>query len=187
MVHESSNPEKEDEGRVSLTHANGAQVGVLCRRFSKLVDVGEVLEWNQRAAWKWECLCGVERTLSGRERTAPDPSFSVYRQVQPAETPTSSTYCSQIFISSLFVPGRPAADNPPAAYPGRDATSRPEQPTGVSRLSSEGAHAPINCFQPAETRRCIDHPGRWCWIWRGGKEKRHKAPNERFEERQRFN
>lgn len=124
MVHESSNPEKEDEDRVSLTHANGAQVGVLCRRFSKLVDVGEVLEWNQRAAWKWECLCGVERTLSGRERTAPDPSFSVYRQVQPAETPTSSTYCSQIFISSLFVPGRPAADNPPPPLRIRDGTRR---------------------------------------------------------------
>lgn len=182
MVHESSNPEKEDEDRVSLTHANGAQVGVLCRRFSKLVDVGEVLEWNQRAAWKWECLCGVERTLSGRERTAPDPSFSVYRQVQPA-APTAVRSLSPRF---LFPDDRPQI-TPPAAYPGRDATSRPEQPTGVSRLSSEGAHAPINCFQPAETRRCIDHPGRWCWIWRGGKEKRHKAPNERFEERQRFN
>lgn len=134
----------EDEHGASLTHAEGAQVGRALQAFLQTGrcsgGVGvEPVRRLEVAMFLCACWCVAERTLSGRERTAPDPFFSVYtdkfsrRSLQPA-----APYCSQIFISALFVPGRPAADNPPAAYPGRNATSRPEQPTGASRRSSEG-------------------------------------------------
>lgn len=128
-------------------------------------------------------LCGTERTLSGTERTALDPSFPVYtdkfsrRSLQPA-APTAVRSLSPRF---LFPDDRRHTQPPPRI---RDGTRRhdpgsQQEPVDAARRGLRSAKAPNNCVQPAETRRCIGHPGRRCWIWRGRKDKRHQ--NERFE------
>lgn len=153
---------------------------------------------------EWNALCR-EESAQLPTRLSPSADKLSRRRLQPA-APTAVRSLSPRF----FVPGRPAADNfpprpphptllhptlplplPLVAYPGRDATSRPEQPTGSLQTRLGGAPAPqtlqLNRSQPAETRRCTDHPGRRCWIWRGRTGRRHKTPNERLETRQRFN
>lgn len=130
----------EDEDGVPLTHAEGAQVG---RALPAFLQTGRC--WSGTSAQSGSgdvsvrvLVCGGTHSVGKRAHSSRPFFLRLHTQVQPAAPPASSPYCSQIFISALFVPGRPAADNPPAAYPGRNATSRPEQPTGASRRSSEG-------------------------------------------------
>lgn len=135
---------------------------MLCRRFSKLLGVREVLEWNQRAAWKWKCLsvracvCLEWNALCREEsaqlptRLSPSADKLSRRRLQAA-APTAVRSLSPRF----FVPGRPAADNFPSRPPHlspphptppspslriRDGTRRhdPSSQRGVSRRGSEG-------------------------------------------------
>lgn len=130
---------------------------MLCRRFSQTARCSGGVGVEPACCLEVEmfvcaraCLSGVERTLSGGERTAPDPSFSVCRQVEPAETPTSSPDCSQIFISALFcsrTTGGRSFPPPPRCVSGtgRDVTTRAangESPD-AARRGSGSANAPI--------------------------------------------
>lgn len=144
-----------------MTHANGAQVGralpalLQTARCSGGVGVEPacclevemfVCACARARVFVWSGTHSVgKRAHSSRTRLSPSADKLSRRRLQPA-APTAVRSLSPRFF---FVPGRPAADNLPppphpplAAYPGRDATSRPEQPTGVSRRGSEGAQAP---------------------------------------------
>lgn len=121
----------------------------LCRRFSKLVDVREVLGEEPVRGLEvgillCAYLCGAERTLSGTERTAPDPSFPVYtdkfsrRSLQPA-APTAVRSLSPRF---LFPDDRRQNPPPPRCVSGteRDVTIRVANRSLQTQL--EEAHAP---------------------------------------------
>lgn len=214
VIQENKNKNKnqEDEDRVSLTHASGAQVGRALPAFLQTARCSGGVGVEPACCLEVEmfvCVCACvcvfvwsgthsvgRRAHSSPTRPSPSADKLSPRRLQPA-APTAVRSLSPRF----FVPGRPAADNfpltsphptlPLVAYPGRDATSRPEQPTGSLQTRLGGAPTPrtlqLNRPQPAETRRCSDHPGRRCWSWRGRKGGRQKTPNERLETRQRFN
>lgn len=161
----------EDEDGVSLTRAEGAQVGRALPAFlqtgRRSGGVGvEPVRSLEVAMFLCACWCVAGRTLSGRERTAPDPSFSVYtdkfsrRSLQP-EAPTAVRSLSP----RVLFPDDQRQIIPPLRI--RDGTRRhdpssQQEPPDAARRGARSAKAPNNCAQPAETRRCIGHPGRWC-------------------------
>lgn len=148
---------------------------MLCRRFSKLVDVREVLEWNQCADWKWRCFCarvGVWRNALCREESAQLPTL-LSPSTQTSSAGGASSQQPPTAVRSLsprfLFPDDQRQITPPLRI--RDGTRRhdpssQQEPPDAARRGSCSAKAPNNCAQPAETRRCIGHPGRWCWIWR---------------------
>lgn len=156
-----------------MTHAEGAQVGRALPAFlqtgRRSGDAGSETSAQSGSGDPSVCVFVWNGTHSvGNRAHSSRPFFPrLHRQVQPAESPASSTYCSQIFISALFVPGRPAAHTPPPLLRIRDGTRRhdpssQQEPVDAARRGSRSAKAPNNCVQPAETRRCIGHPGRRC-------------------------
>lgn len=167
-----------------MTRAEGAQVGRALPAFlqtgRRSGGAGRGTSAQSGSGDPSVCVFVWSGTHSvGNRAHSSRPFFPrLHRQVQPAESPASSSYCSQIFISALFVPGRPAADPPPPSPRAhththtrtvriRDGTRRhdpssQQESLDAARRGSRSAKAPNNCVQPAETRRCIGHPGRRC-------------------------
>lgn len=174
---------------------------MLCRRFSELVGVlGGVgvepaccleVEMFVCVCLEWNALCREESAQLPTRLPPCTDKFSRRRHT------TSSTYCSQIFISVLFVPGPSAADNRPPLPPhprrvsgtGRDVTTRA---ANWSLQTQPGAaHAPQTL--PLIALSLLRHAGASTTqvdaaeFYGRTERKRHNAPRKRLERRQRFN
>lgn len=153
-----------------MTHANGAQVGRVlpavspnCSRFGRCWSGTSVL----RGVEMFVCVClewnALLREESAQPPTRLSPSTDKFsrRRRQPAAPPALRSLSPRF----LFPDDRRQIILP-AAYPGRDATSQPDQPTGVSRRSSEELHAPqtlqLIALSLLRHAGASDHPGRRC-------------------------
>lgn len=183
VLHGSGNPEEDGDG-LSLTRANGAQVGRALPAFLRTGRCSgrcrsrtSVLPGSGNVCVR---LSGVERTLSGGEsaqlptRLSPSANNFSRRRLQPA-APTAVRSLSPRFLfpdDRRQIIGPPhslthSLTHPPAPLRIRAGTRRhdpssQQEPPDSARRRSRSANAPINCSQHAETRRCIGHPGRWC-------------------------
>lgn len=128
------------------------------------------------------CWCVAERTLSGRERTAPDPCSSVStdkfsrRSLQPAATTAVRSLSPRfLFPDDQIIP-------PPRCVSGtdRDVTTRAANRSLQTQLG--GAHAPQRL--PIIARSLLRHAGASATqvdgaeFRRGRKDKDNKIPKE---------